>query len=270
MFWHAINGWGDPILLLRAAKLWGKVKIARYLVSFPFFKRKRSDRTAFLLSILRETAEKVEVALDCGSVIWSSAVLLGFHASPMLYYSFAKRHARRFSLIFAYDNPASATDSYRLFREGVAQRLKVTPVWHLGEPESLLFTYAKETPSGWVAIGGFRSPSKASKHASYLRELVTKVKEFGVKVHGLGAGIQPSLDIVPLDSTDSRSLFASRAYATPVLIRQGKPVMLKSFKEVGEDDLPEGTSLEDLEKPALRSLITAYWALQLNQFLNHT
>lgn len=104
--------------------------------------------------------------------------------------------------VFALDAIGDADKSHSNTQEMWRQGVPAMPVFHAGEPEDLLYQYAKDYPKvaigGMVATSGIRS---SDEKFSFLEQCFARI--WPKKVHGLGVASERMVYGLPFHSTDA-------------------------------------------------------------------
>jgi len=271
-----VSVWGSIKALREAKERWRlDLPLLRFFLCFPYLNW--STRTTLrVLNELRLLGQEVRLGLDSGGFV--QRVKLPRHrTSPTLidYEAFLREWVSEFEFITAWDYAQDWRQTLTAFHWLANKGHPVTPVWHLGEPFDLLRLYAAETPTGWVAIGGFGQLREANARAKplfiALKQAIDHVKdEFpDVQFHALGVGFNTTLmSIWQPDSADSTTPLISLRYGWLIAIKEGDLVRLR-LKDVTPDLLPDGINLNDFHHlPPIRTIVTAYWALKVCANLN--
>lgn len=269
MFYLTVSVWGSVSQLKEAAEKFGRVNLARFFVTYPYliYSPQTFNR---VIADLKATAKTVSFGLDSGGFV-EKVKLDRNRPNPTVinYACFLKAHGGLFDIALSWDF-GDANQCWEAFQFLTRQNLKVTPVWHIGDPPDLLTDYCKK--SEWVAVGGFgllgRHNAKMTALFTHLAALLSHHKErFGTKFHGLGVGFnQTLLTVWSPDSADSTTPLQCLRYGYLVTVKDDK-IIRKWFKELTPDLLP--VPLEDFKRlPKLRTLVVAHAALKVTELLN--
>ena len=272
-FYLGVSVWGSVRYLVAGASLFGKPLIARFFLCYPYLAW--SEQTLMrVLNQLRMCGQRVYFGLDSGGFVGQVKLNRNRHFNFEGYKGFLKEFGGLFEICLSWDY-GDEKECWRAFQSLIANGLKVTPVWKLGEDPALLRVYAKETPTGWVAIGGFgllgRHNAKMSKLFETLRMMVMRIKDEcpQVSFHALGCGLNLTLlRIWVPDSADSTTPLQSQRYGLLVHIKDGK-VARTWYRNLTQTDLPEGVSLAKFRMDSkLRSVVHAWCALKVTELIN--
>ncbi len=265
--------WGTVTYLLEAAERYGQVNLARFFLCYPYLSW--SPRTIErVLSALSATAKTVRLGLDSGGFVGRVKLPRDQRATIYNYAAFLRDYGELFDLVLNWDY-GLPSDNYKAFKMLASQGLKITPVWRLGDPPSYLSAYVEETPSRWVAIGGF---GMLSRHNARMRPLFNKLIALveaiktnhpDVKFHALGCGFNTTLLScwIP-DSADSTTPLQAQRYRLLICVRNGAPARV-AYPNLTQNDLPPNITLKEFfNNPRARTIVHAYWALRVTEFLN--
>jgi hypothetical protein len=273
-FYLGVSVWGNIGYLIKGVAWWGRVKVARFFLCYPYLRW--SERTLWrTLNQLRLCAERVGFGLDSGAFV--GQVKLNRKKTPptlMDYAAFLKDYGGLFELATSWDY-GDADESLRAFLKLRDMGLRVMPVWRLGDDPKLLRLYCRETPTGWVAIGGFgmlgRHNAKMTPLFAALKELIDAIKvEFpDVKFHALGCGLNTTLlRLWQPDSADSTTPLQSQRYGLLIHIKDGQ-VRRTWYRNLKPDDLPDGVEMLKFKVDSkLRSVVHAWCALKVAEHIN--
>lgn len=270
MFYLTVSVWGSPKLLKEASETFGRVKLARFFVTYPYLVYGKPTLNR-VISELRQSAEKVTFALDSGGFV-QRVKLNRSKPEPTLinYACFLRQHGDLFDFCLSWDfgDPTACYEAFQFLRK---QDLRVVPVWHLGEPIDLLKDYCRL--SELVAIGGFGALGRHNAKMELLFSLVAghliELNErFGTMFHGLGVGFNETLLRLWLpNSADSTTPIQCQRYGYLVYPDRDGLIKRKWFRELTQDDLP--VPLNDfLTNSRLRSLVVSHMALKTTEILN--
>lgn len=269
MFYLTVSVWGSVRQLQEAANRFGRVKIARFFVTYPYLAFSKQT-TVRVLSGLRQVADEVEFALDSGGFVGVVKLNRSVKEPSLVSYACFLRqwgHLFNFALSWDYGDP---TQCYEHFKFLTRQGLNVVPVWHIGDPPDLLTDYCKV--SEWVAIGGFgrfgRHNAKLELLFINLATLLTDMAQrFGTKFHALGVGFNTTLlKIWQPDSADSTTPLQSQRYGWLITVKDDK-ILRKRFTELTDDLLPVPVN-EFMTNSRLRTIVVAHAALKVTELLN--
>jgi len=274
-FYLGVSVWGSARYLAEAvAKFNDKPLVARFFLCFPYLSW--SDKTLIrTLGLLRSCGQQVMFGLDSGGFV-QQVKLKNRRKNFSLenYKGFLKDWGRQFEMCLSWDY-GDERECWRAFKTLISSGFKVTPVWKLGDNPQLLIEYVKETPTEFVAVGGFgmlgRHNAKMSELFWALRDLIGKAKETRpeVKFHALGCGFNTTLLKVWVpESADSTTPLQSQRYGLLVHIRNGK-VVRTWYRQLRDEDLPSGVCLSEFKANSrLRSVVTAWCALKVTELIN--
>lgn len=159
------------------------------LVSYFYWRLYMADRASYIFR---------DYALDSGAF---SAHNSGKIIELDAYAEFAaerlatdKQCAEVFTLDVIGDWRASMRNTHKLWERGIP----ATPIYHVGEPESVLIGMAREYPR--IALGGAVRMEARAKHA-FAKACFAKV--WPARIHGLGFAAEGTMMAVPFSSVDA-------------------------------------------------------------------